>query len=276
MTTPRAIPVAARLPIFVVLVIALEIITFAANLGATVTPFVLVLVPAVSALGVSAITGGRRAIVRLTRRLGRVRVGVRWYVVALGIPIVEKLTVDVAGVVLGASTPARLAGAITVSAMVVPLVVVLPAVIEEFGWRGFGVQTAVEQGRSPAWAALVVGTVFLALHVPLYLPGHLYAGLPYWPLPIILLTSSVLLSWVYLRTRSVLVTGLMHAAFNATVPLTWGLDAAWVWQARAVVLLLITAVVVGRVGITWWRSPLREKDDLEPATRAASSQAPVA
>jgi hypothetical protein len=66
-----------------------------------------------------------------------------------------------------------------------------------------------------------------------------------------------LFTWVYLRTRSVLVTGLMHAAFNATVPLTWGLDAAWVWQARAIVLLLITAVVVGTVGLPWWRSPLR-------------------
>ena len=141
---------------------------------------------------------------------------------------------------------------------------------------GFGVETAVEQGRSPAWAALVVGAVFLGLHIPLYLPGHLYAGLPYWPLPVILLTSSALLTWVYLRTRSVLVTALMHAAFNATVPLTWGLDAEWVWQSRAVVLVAITAVVVGGVGLPWWLSPLNESasskvgHDVEPPSTSRS------
>jgi hypothetical protein len=47
----------------------------------------------------------------------------------------------------------------------------------------------------------------------------------------------------------VLVTGLMHAAFNATTPLTWGLDATWVWQARAVVLgvLAVALVVSGQL-----------------------------
>ena len=142
-----------------------------------------------------------------------------------------------------------------------PLVVVVPAILEELGWRGFGVQSAVEQGRSPAWAALVVGKLFLALHIHLYLPSQRYAGLPFWLLPLTLLAltllaSLVLLTWIYLRTRSVLITGLMHAAFNATVPLTWGLPAGWVWEARAIILILIAALVVGRVGITWWRSPL--------------------
>ena len=36
----------------------------------------------------------------------------------------------------------------------------------------------------------------------------------------------------------------MHAAFNATVPLTWGLDPTWVWQARAVVLAGFAAIVI--------------------------------
>ena len=245
-----------RLSAFAVLVLSLEAVTFVVRLDAAITPFVLVFIPAVAALTVSALSGGRPAVVSLIRRLVKVRVGLRWYLVAIGIPIVEKLAVDVTGALLGMATPDRLVSALTASALVVPVVVVVPAMLEELGWRGFGVQTAIEQGHSPAWAALVVGTLFLALHIPLYLPGQLYAGLPFWPLPISLLASSVLLTWIYLRTRSVLITGLMHAAFNATVPLTWGLPAEWVWQARAIVLILIAALVVGRVGITWWRSPL--------------------
>jgi membrane protease YdiL (CAAX protease family) len=89
-----------------------------------------------------------------------------------------------------------------------------------------------------------VGLIFAMLHVPLYLPGQLYDGFPVWPAPLILLSSSILLTWVYVRTSSVLLAGLMHAAFNATVPLTWGLDPAWVWQARAVALTIIAVAVL--------------------------------
>ena len=245
-----------RLSAFAVLVMSLEAVTFVARLDPAITPFVLVFIPAVAAVAVSAVSGGRPAIVSLIRRLVRVRVGLRWYLLAVGIPIVEKLAVDVTGALLGISTPDRLVSALTVPALLVPLVVVVPAILEELGWRGFGVQAAVEQGHSPAWAALVVAALFLTLHLPLYLPGQLYAGLPFWPLPLSLLAASVLLTWIYLRTRSVLITGLMHAAFNATVPLTWGLPADWVWQARAISLILIAALVVGRVGTSWWRSPL--------------------
>jgi hypothetical protein len=100
-----------------------------------------------------------------------------------------------------------LLGALTVSAATIPLVVVVPAMLEELGWRGFAVQSAADDGRSPAWAAAVVGLIFVALHVPLYFPGQLYHGLPWWPLPIILLASSVLMTWIYLRTGSALLAG---------------------------------------------------------------------
>ena len=280
MPIDRTMTPTGKLAIFAAVVVSLEIITFAARLGPAVTPFVLVLIPAVTAVGMSAIAGGRPAVARLTRRLVRVRVGARWYLAALGIPIVEKLTVDIAGVLLGATTPSRLVGALTISALAVPLVVLLPAMLEELGWRGFGVQTAVEQGHSPAWAALVVGAVFLALHVPLYLPGHLYAGLPYWPLPVILLTSSVLLTWVYLRTRecpgdrSHARGAERHRAAHLGTGRRVGL------AGPPVVLLLITAVVVGRVGLTWWRSPLsgrspEEADEARPPAEARPAASPA-
>ena len=71
-------------------------------------------------------------------------------------------------------------------------------------------------------------------------------------MPMILLAGSVLMTWIYLRTGSVLLAGLMHASLNATVPLTWGLDPAWVWQARAVVLVVIAVVVLAVEGRWWW------------------------
>ncbi len=237
---------------FAVLVLALEAGTVVARPGRDVMPFVLVLIPPVAALVVAGVRGGRADLQRLFGRLGRWRVARPWYLAAIGIPVAEKLVVDVVGVALGVTTPARLIDALTVSALIVPLVVLVPAMLEEFGWRGFGVQTAVDGGRSPAWAATVVGGLFVLLHAPLYLPGQLYDGLPVWPAPVILLAGSVLLTWIYLRTGSILLAGLMHAALNATVPLTWGIDGTWVWQARAVVLAAIAGTVVVAGGRRWW------------------------
>ncbi len=233
-----------RLPVFAAAVFVAEAVAFAVPFGRDVTPFVLVLIPAAAALAVSWASGGRREVRALVGRLLVWRVDARWYLAALGIPIAEKLAVDSAGILLGVTTPARLLGAVSVSALVVPAVVLVPALLEELGWRGFGIPAALEDGRSPAWAALVIGLIFVMLHVPLYLPGQLYAGLPVWPLPFILLSSSVLMTWIYLRTSSALLAGLMHAAFNATVPLTWGLDPAWVWEARAVTLTIVAGLLI--------------------------------
>ena len=276
----RRLQPAHRLPVFAVVVLGLEAIVFSMRLGRDITPFVLVIIPAAAAIAVSWASGGRPEVKRLGGRLLVWRVKPRWYLAALGIPVVEKLAVDIAGSLLGFTTPDRLFGAVTASALVIPLVVLVPALLEELGWRGFGVQAALDDGRSPAWAALVVGLIFVMLHVPLYLPGQLYEGLPRWPLPLFLLSSSVLLTWIYVRTSSVLLAGLMHAAFNATVPLTWGLDPAWVWQARGIALPLIAiAVVVWSVARARGRGGQRIQTrsgpmPAKPSDNAASRSAP--
>jgi membrane protease YdiL (CAAX protease family) len=267
MATTRAVPPSRRLAHFAGLVLGLEVVAVLMSPDPDVLPFVLVLIPATAAIVVAAFDGGRAAVRRLTGRVVRIRVEMRWYIVAVGIPVADKLLVDLAGTLLGKTDPERLVQAITTTAIVIPLVVFIPGLLEELGWRGFGVQTAIEQGHSPFWAVAVIGPLFIALHLPLYLPGQLYAGSALWPLPINLLAVSVLLTWIYLRTQSVLVTGLMHASFNATVPLTWGLDAEWVWAARAITLALITALVVSRTGITWWRTPLVPAEQLSTQRR---------
>ena len=256
-TQPAASKPPQRLLAFAVLILGLEAVTFLAQFDPDLTPFLVVLIPPVAAVVVLAVSGGKGEMRSLFGRLGRWRVDARWYVAAIGIPLVEKLGVDLVGLAVGATTPSRLTDALTASALVVPLVVLVPALLEELGWRGFGVQTAIDGGHSPAWAATVIGLLFVLAHLPFYLPGQLYEGLPLWPAPIWLLAGSVLLTWIYLNTGSVLLAGLMHAAFNGTVPLTWGLDPAWVWQARAGVLSVIAVIVVLMGGRNWWLSPIR-------------------
>lgn len=230
---------------FAVLVVALEAIVFLVPLGRDLTPFALVLIPAAAGLVAAARGGGAAAVRKLVGRLGVWRVRPRWYAAAILIPVAEKVIVDATGIAFGQTTLPSLMSALTIGALTLPLVVLVPGLLEELGWRGFAVQTAIDGGRSPVWATLAVGSLFFLFHVPLYLPGHLYHGLPFWPLPLSLLSSAVFLTWMYLRTGSVLLTGLMHAAFNASTPLSWGLDPTWVWQVRAIVLtVLATALVI--------------------------------
>lgn len=224
-------------------VLILTAVVFLVPLGRDLTPFVVVFVPALVAVAVSAFVAGRAEVLRLLAGMLVWRVKPFWYLVILGIPLLEKVAVDLVGIVIGATTPTRLAASLTLSALLVPLVVLLPALLEELGWRGFAVRTALDRGRSVVWATLVTSGLMLAVHIPLYLPGQLYDGLPLWPLPLLLISQSVMVTWIYLGTRSALLAGVMHAAFNATVPLTWGLDAVWVWQVRALVLVGVCLVL---------------------------------
>jgi hypothetical protein len=98
-----------RLAVFAGVVLALEAVTFLARLPRDLTPFVLVLIPTAAALGVSAAAGGRVEVTRLIARMGRWRVGGSWYLVAIGIPIAEKLVVDLVGALSGATSVNRLA-----------------------------------------------------------------------------------------------------------------------------------------------------------------------
>jgi uncharacterized protein len=258
-----------RLLVFVALVAALEMAVFLANLGRDATPFALVLIPAVVAIVITGTTDGVAGLKGLARRLGRWRVGARWYLAAIGVPLIGFAAVALAGMALGEFSLGLLTDTLTVSAVLIPLVVFLPGILEELGWRGFGVQSALEQGHSPAWAVVVVGGAHMLMHVPLYLPGHLYDGSPLWPLPLMFLGFGVLQTWIYLRSGgSVLLAGVMHAALNAWVPLTWGLDPDWAWQARGVVFALVAAALVLLTGWESWRG----RSPVEAARHAAEAR----
>lgn len=258
-----------KLAAFLVGVAVLEAGVLLARIGREATPFALVLIPTAVAIAVVGAADGWAGVRRLVGRIGRWRVGWQWYAAAVGIPMLGFLGVALAGVVLGQFSAQRLTDTLTISAAFLPLVVLLPAMLEELGWRGFAVQTAVEEGHSPAWAALIIGGAHMLVHVPLYLPGHLYDALPLWPLPFMLMGYAVLLTWIYVRTGgSVLLAGLMHTALNAWVPLTWGLDADWAWQARGVVFALVAVVVVLLTGVGWWRRGIRE-DTATPSLDAS-------
>jgi hypothetical protein len=224
------------------LVLLLTVAAMAAQLGKAATPFALVFVPFVSAIIVAGIADGVGGIVTLFRRIARWRVAPKWYAAALGIPILMWVTITAVGVLLG--TPVTSLFKDLGSIPVVLLVVTIPAIVEEFGWRGFAVPAA-DRSWSVVTTALVVGLLFLIPHVGLYLPGQIYDGLPIWPLPLLILSGSVLYTWVFVGSRgSVLLPALMHAASNGLTPISRGIDQVLVWQIQGVVITVFAVVVV--------------------------------
>jgi uncharacterized protein len=241
---------------FTVIVLALGGLVFLAGLQREVTPFALVIVIPLAAIISAWLVGGMAMVRGLFARIVRWRVPVGWYLIALGIPLLGTLAIAAAAVMVGESGLEEVVGGVTASAIVVPFVVLLPALFEEFAWRGFGVEVMLERGHALALAALAIGVVFTTIHIPLHLPGQLYEDLPLWPVFLILMGYAVLLAWIYDGSgRSSLLAGIGHAALNGFVPLTAGIDPVWVWQARGVIFALIGLAILGVMMV---RRPARQ------------------
>jgi len=187
------------------------------------------------------------------RRIVRWRVGPRWYLAAVALPLLVVALASAAIALLGTDLdpsllrsrgPAVLASYLTVA--------LVGGGNEEPGWRGFALPRLQER-YAPVPATLLLGVVWAFWHLPL-LPVDTATlhGLA-WLLdlgPTVLLRVlnivgfAFLLTWVYNGTGSVLLALLTHAGFNTAnstlVPIP--LEAA-AGESFTTVLVTVTAAV---------------------------------
>ncbi len=226
-TTIRAFPLAA----YFVLAYALSwLILVPAGLGMLPDSSAGVLVwlppfgPAVAAFVVTALTGGRPAVVRLLWRLVQWRVGIRWYLlVLLGIPLLELMG---AFAVLGAVPLDDLARNWPVIFTTYPIYVLYIAIFtgmgEEPGWRGFALPR-LQDRHGPLLATAVLAVVWASWHLPNVLFGG-WTGLSFSLWLVQTLASAFIYTWVYNRTGgSILLAALLHGAINGSSGLVTGL-----------------------------------------------------
>jgi membrane protease YdiL (CAAX protease family) len=200
--------------------------------------------PALSGIIVSALTGGRAQVGLLLRKLAVWRVGLVWYLVALGLPFLISFV---------ASAPAKFfkPEASFELSPISPLGIVVFVLVvgEELGWRGFA-QPELEKHYSPLISAIILGVLWGFWH----LPNFFIPGLPHYEIPlpafVIYTTSlSVLAAWFLKHTRgSVIITTLLHGATNTFGFLTPGLDTATRWWLLAGVYCaaaLLVAIIYG-------------------------------
>jgi uncharacterized protein len=170
--------------------------------------------PFLAAVVVLAATEGRRGVVALLKAMVQWRARIRWYAVALLGPIVFIGTAVVVSVALGAQAPASEAlrqwPQIGTTFLLLLLVPGIGGAWEEPGWRGYALPRMIAD-RSPLVASLVIGTIVIGWHLPLFLIGQI----SWWDVPGTV-AMSVVLAAVYLGSGgSVLLVMIMHAMNNA-------------------------------------------------------------
>jgi membrane protease YdiL (CAAX protease family) len=172
--------------------------------------------PSLVALALTARADGREGGGALLRRILHWRVGVRWYVFAVGYMV----TIKLAAVLLhraatgawprfGDTSLYLMAAAILVSTWV--------QAGEEIGWRGYALpRMAARLGL--ARASILLGAIWAVWHLPLFfIPGTDTSGQSF-PVFLLQVTAlSVAMAWLYWKTDgSLLLTMVMHAAVNNT------------------------------------------------------------
>jgi membrane protease YdiL (CAAX protease family) len=185
--------------------------------------FVGALGPALAAIIVSAASNGWAGVKSLLLRMVLVKVGIRWYLVALLLPLVAYV---LPLLLLGGS--AFVSSLLSVQGAITLLLYLLLSTIgwviasplgEEPGWRGFALPRLQEQ-YGPLRGSLLLGLLWGLWHLPLFLTTW---EKPYEsPLGLLLflvqtISFTVVMAWLFNHTRgSTFLALLCHSAYAAS------------------------------------------------------------
>src|ERR671921_2492072 len=208
--------------------------------------------PFLAALIVLALTEGRSGVGRLLRRMVRWRVGLRWYAVALLLPIVVTLTAALLNIfLLGAertSSAAELGGLSSFLTMFFLWLLIpgLAGTWEEPGFRGYALPR-LQLGRSALLASLILGVVWAFWHLPLMVATVIpWSDIAYVSVQSVVYAwlfnnteGSVLLVMLFHTMNNVISGGFFHAMFSGAdwVRMGWLLVA--LWFAVAVIVVVV-------------------------------------
>jgi membrane protease YdiL (CAAX protease family) len=209
------------------------------------------LMPAVAAIVVTALTEGKLGVKALLHRLRLWRVGLLWYVVALGLPVLLSAGMVTLSVLLGAPAQVEFSPVSLLTMIVFVLVVG-----EEVGWRGYALPKLL-QSHSALAASLILGVLWGGWHLPtFFVPGSPQAGIPFVAFLVFTTGASILFTWLYLHTRgSLLLATLFHGAINSFGFVNNALDPASRWWLTGAVYVAAAFLVSIVVGLNLGREP---------------------
>lgn len=207
--------------------------------------------PSLGGVGLTAWLDGRKGLGELFGRMRVWRVGIAWYVVAL-------LTIPLVTLAILSLLSATISPAFAPGFLIFGLAIGLVAgFIEELGWTGFALPRLLNK-HNALTAGFILGLLWAIWHgfadyvgnTNTMGEGWLPHYLVYWLLPLV--AYRILMTWVYVNTKSLLLAQLMHASYTGwqvVLSPTTTFENNMLWQgAFAVSLWLIVAIVVAVSG----------------------------
>jgi uncharacterized protein len=184
--------------------------------------------PSAAGIVVTLVVGGKKGVRNLFGRLNPRRAGVNWYAAAI---FTNPVAVTVVLVTLAATIspdflPPIFKDPTLVGALPFALFIgLLAGTLEEFGWTGFSLPRLLAR-YSAFSAAFRLGIIWALWHVLIVLwvwpgvrssnPALLVGGGLIWCAALV--PYRILMSWVYVNTKSSLLSGIiMHAFYDATL-----------------------------------------------------------
>lgn len=177
--------------------------------------------PALAAIVMAGVGGGRNAIKTLLGRLGQWRVGLRWYLFVFLFPLLVRLATVGVDVLMGGQFPSFFsAGIVPEGNPLLLLPVVFLAVFfqaglaEEIGWRGYALP-GLQQRYSALTSSLILGVIWTFWH---YHPEN-FATI--WPLTfyylIAVISLTIIMTWIQNNTQASLwLAVLFHTVSNVS------------------------------------------------------------
>jgi membrane protease YdiL (CAAX protease family) len=216
-----------------------------------------ILGPFVGGALVTAFADGSQGLKTFFSRIVRWRVGLRWYAVAIFLPLVLRLAAFGLNILSGAKIVAEPQWPAWSDLLMESLVFsIIIGIGEEPGFRGFALPRLMK-GRSALTASLILGALHTIWHAPLLISGEETLVI----IPIIF-SGAVLNTWLFNHTNgSVFLALILHASVDLWVgvfnPLFGGADAAqqtnWlaaVYVGLAILLPLLAGKELGRMAET--------------------------
>lgn len=211
--------------------------------------------PAIAAALVVSLTGG--SLRTWLREMATWRVAPRWYLAALGLPILFAGAETVAyATFVGPLEPSVLPRRVVFWLVNFLFAMTLAGGIEEPGWRGF-MQPRLQRSYSAVSAAVLVGLVWTVWHLPLhlFLPSLGGGAVEGVFSRVATVPLAIVYAWLYNETEgSVLIAMILHGGWNSAqtlVPATGTAGAAStsyitavLWSARLAALLAVVGLLL--------------------------------
>jgi uncharacterized protein len=237
--------------------------------------------PFLAALVVLAITRGKTGVVTLLRRMVQWRVGLRWYAIALLLPVAIAAAAAGLNLLAGAQMPSsvELSG-LTGLLSTFLLLLLVPGIggaWEEPGWRGYALPR-LQVGRSALSASLILWPCLVVWHLPLFLVGEIN-----WSDTVWLFGFVVIFNWVFNNTGgSVFILMLMHAMNNTISgsffgPMFSGVDSVrqgWLYTALWCAVAIVVIVVAGPQQLSRRHSKQEEPREFEATSAPPQAKVP--